>query len=170
MLSPWSLPIPQIKHKMNLFNRLKIDRSQAIVGWGRILHLQFKNDKDLMLVNRSLKKIFVEIRSPSNVARNFSKRFNRPITTIQQFHNVCCYGKLGCVGVGEGRGGKGTPFKRFVLLVSHLPISCADAAGEYWRQTAYLSTHNGAICAPSHHILLPTTTVNRTNAHTRASR
>jgi hypothetical protein len=56
MLSPRSLPIPQTKHKMNLINRLKIDRSQAIVGWGQILHLQFKNDKDLMLVIDPLRR------------------------------------------------------------------------------------------------------------------
>ncbi len=90
-----------------------------------------------------------------------------------QFHNVCCYGKLRCVWWGRGgrgeesRGEEGkAPIKKFMLLVLHLPIACADAAGEYLRQTAYLSAHNGAIRAPFHHILLPTTTVNRTNAHT----
>jgi hypothetical protein len=69
---------------------------------------------------------------------------------------------------GGGRGEEGkAPIKKFMLLVLHLPIACADAEGEYLRQTAYLSTHNRAICAPFHHILLlPTTSVNRTNAHT----
>ncbi len=71
----------------------------------------------------------------------------------------------GVLGWRRGEEGK-APIKKFMRLVLHLPISCADAAGEYLRQTAYLSTYNGAIYAPSHHILLPTTIVNCTNART----
>jgi hypothetical protein len=43
----------------------------------------------------------MKIRSPSNIARNFSKPFNRAITTMQ-FHNVCSQK----VGVCWGRGGE----------------------------------------------------------------
>lgn len=47
-----------------------------------------------------------------------------------------------CGGGGGGRGEEGkAPIKKFMLLVLHLPIACADAEGEYLRQTAYLSTH-----------------------------
>jgi hypothetical protein len=86
----------------------------------------------------------MEIRCPSNALGNISKPF-KGATTTMQFHNVCCYGKLGCVCVGGGGKGEGgeerkAPIKKFMLLVLHLPIACADAEGEYLNANS-LSIH-----------------------------